>query len=207
MNLNLSQPLSEDEFDELDQFLLSDMTPDACMDLSMIDGFFAALALTPTVIMPNRWLVWIWDTEAGKEGPSFDDPEEAEHILGYIMRHYNFVLNSIDEESFHPLLFALYQPDGSEIYDADGWCEGFILCVSEFREHWQSLLVERPELVEPMMLLGTDKGQEILVMQGHEDDIDYLMELQERIYHSIPELQEYFRPMREGRRQTNRTLH
>jgi hypothetical protein len=36
----LDQALSDAEFDELDGLLLSDETPESCMDISMLDGFY-----------------------------------------------------------------------------------------------------------------------------------------------------------------------
>ena len=48
-------PLSEDEFDELDQFLLYDVDTEESMTLDMVDGFLHALAVGPTTVHPKRW--------------------------------------------------------------------------------------------------------------------------------------------------------
>jgi hypothetical protein len=45
MNVILDTPLSNEEIDEIDAFLLSDATPDDCMDIVTIDGFLTALVI------------------------------------------------------------------------------------------------------------------------------------------------------------------
>ena len=50
------QPLTDAEFDELDQFLMSDATPGECMDISMMDGFISALPIGPNMMMPSQRL-------------------------------------------------------------------------------------------------------------------------------------------------------
>ena len=57
--MELSQPLSDEEFGELDRFLMSDATPEECMD-AMLDGFFTALAIGPNLVMPSQWLSHVW---------------------------------------------------------------------------------------------------------------------------------------------------
>ena len=56
-------PLSEDEFDELDQFLLYDVDTEDVMTLDMVDGFLHAIAVGPTTLHPKQWLPKIWGTK------------------------------------------------------------------------------------------------------------------------------------------------
>ena len=39
--------LDEDEFDELEEILVSDVVPDDCMNLEMLDGYLAAVVAAP----------------------------------------------------------------------------------------------------------------------------------------------------------------
>ena len=55
-------PLTDDEFEELDRFLLDVEGVDASMDISMLDGYFAAILSGPKTILPSEWLRWVWDT-------------------------------------------------------------------------------------------------------------------------------------------------
>lgn len=49
-------PLSEEEFDELDHFLLFDIDMDEGMVMDVVDGFMHAIAIGPTTVHPKRWL-------------------------------------------------------------------------------------------------------------------------------------------------------
>lgn len=62
-------PLTDDEFDELDSFLLDVEGVDASMGIAMLDGFFAAILSGPKTILPSEWLRWVWDTERGEDSP------------------------------------------------------------------------------------------------------------------------------------------
>ncbi|MFA6920553.1 MAG: YecA family protein [Gallionella sp.] len=155
-----TQALSDVELDELDEFLLSDDTPENCMDISALDGFFAALVLNPRLIMPSEYLPWIWDMEEGEEVPSFASVEQANHIMQLVMRYYNSVLDEIGRDRFAPLFYISEQEDGS--FDAEGWCEGFMRGVFLFSESWTPVFEKHPEFLSPMVLLGTEHGWEIL---------------------------------------------
>src|ERR1035437_2082132 len=114
--MNPTQALSDAEVDELDDFLMSDETPESCMDISALDGFFAALVLNPEFVMPSGYLPWIWDMEEGSETPSFASIDQANHIMQLLMCYYNGVLDAIGSDNFAPLLYTLPQQDGSEFY-------------------------------------------------------------------------------------------
>jgi len=193
--MNTTQPLTEDDLDELDAFLMSDEMPEEGMDISTLDGFLAAIVLNPNMIMPSQWLPWVWDMENAEESPEFASIEEASRISGYIMRHYNMVLQSIDRGWFEPLLFSLAQPDGSEFYDAEGWCAGFMLGVSMFPDIWQPVLENYPEMIGPMVLLGTEDGWDILESGG--DNKRATQEAYESIPTAVAGLHAYFKPQQD----------
>ncbi|MET0981463.1 MAG: UPF0149 family protein, partial [Telluria sp.] len=45
--MQLEQPLTEKEFDELDQFLLSERSPDDAMTMDTLHGYLTAIAIGP----------------------------------------------------------------------------------------------------------------------------------------------------------------
>ena len=59
-------PLTDGELEELDRFLLDAEGIDESMDISMLDGFFAAILSGPRTILPSEWMRWVWDTESGE---------------------------------------------------------------------------------------------------------------------------------------------
>lgn len=150
--------LSDAEFDELDAFLMSDALPDEAMDISTMDGFFAAITLNPDFVLPSQWLPWVWDMEAGEKTPAFETEEQARYISGLLLRHYNHVQDMIGEGRYAPLMYTMPQEDESEFYDAEGWSEGFMLGVSLFQDVWQGVFDEHPEWLAPMLLLGSEDG-------------------------------------------------
>jgi hypothetical protein len=50
MDVIPDSPLSNEEIRELDAFLMSDATPDECMDIVTLDGFLSALAIGPELV-------------------------------------------------------------------------------------------------------------------------------------------------------------
>ena len=192
--------LSDEEFDELDTFLMSESLSEEAMDLSALDGFFAAIALNPEFILPSQWLPWVWDMEAGEESPAFASAAEAELISGLLLRHYNSVQEMIGEGRFAPLMYTLAQEDGSEFYDAEGWCMGFMLGVDLFQDTWLPILEEHSEWLAPIQLLGTEEGWGELEAM-HPDLADQRPAIR-AAYETIPAMVEaiylYFLPRRQA---------
>ena len=77
----LAEPLTEAEIALLDDFLISDSVPEEAMDLSMMDGFMTALASAPNLTLPSSMLSWIWDSELGKDAPTFANVQESTSIV------------------------------------------------------------------------------------------------------------------------------
>ena len=193
--MNPTQALSDAEVDELDDFLMSDDTPESCMDISALDGFFAALVLNPEFVMPSGYLPWIWDMEEGEEAPSFASIEQANHIMQLLMRYYNGVLDAIGHDNFAPLFYILPQQDGSEFYDAEGWCEGFMRGVFLFSEPWMEIFEKHPGFLAPMVLLGTEHGWEMLdkspdIRQATQDAYELIAETVAVLYEHFGEQRE-----------------
>jgi len=198
--MDTDRALSDDELDELDTFLTSESLSEEAMDLSTLDGFFAAIALNPEFILPSQWLPWVWDMEAGEETPAFASAAQAARINDLLLRHYNSVQDMIGDGRFAPLMYTLQQEDGSEFYDAEGWSMGFMLGVSLFQDVWLPIFEEYPEWLAPMRLLGTEEGWEQLE-EMHLDGADQRPAIR-AAYDSIPEMVEaiylHFLPQREA---------
>lgn len=54
--LQMMAPLSDEEMDELDAFLLSDATSNETMMLDCLDGFLTSIVIGPVMLMPSEWL-------------------------------------------------------------------------------------------------------------------------------------------------------
>ena len=102
--MQLDQPLSEKEFNELDQFLLSDRTPDDTMTMDTLHGYMTAIAIGPETIMPAEWLLKIWGDDPAS-APKWKNSKEQERIINLIMRFMNEVLITFEvaPKEFEPL--------------------------------------------------------------------------------------------------------
>jgi uncharacterized protein len=50
------EPLTDDEFGELDDLLLSDDPSEECMLAVTLEGFLTAIAIGPVTVTPEQWL-------------------------------------------------------------------------------------------------------------------------------------------------------
>lgn len=154
--------LSDTELRELDEFLGDESIESTSMDLAMLDGYFAAIAIGPGLIPPSEWLPWIWDHADGRAEPVFGEQAYANRVLSLLMRHYNAVVEAFntDPGSFDPMFLR-----GAH-YGADAWSDGF-LCGFQFdQREWALLAVGQPTWFTPFMRLGTEHGIAIADRQG-----------------------------------------
>ncbi len=161
--MNLTPALTDDELAELDQFLLDAEGVDASMDISMLDGFFAAILSGAKTILPSEWMRWVWDTEKGEESPVYESVDQAQRIMALIMRHMNSVATTLMQapQEYEPLLMENTQAD-EPIPVIDEWCVGYMRGVSLDMEGWLPVTVGHPDWLSTIMLYGTEEGWEQL---------------------------------------------
>ena len=75
------QGLSDAELCELDDFLAAESNELTSMNLAMLDGYLAAIAIGPGLIPPSTWLLWVWDHVYGRTQPVFNKNEQASRIV------------------------------------------------------------------------------------------------------------------------------
>lgn len=157
-----SLELSEDELNELDDFLSDEVIQDTSMDVSTLEGFLTAIAMSPDPVLPSQWLPWVWDMDDGEVEVEFEDDVQASRILSLIMRHYNAIIQTFttDPASFDPIFWRGNQWGAAE------WCEGFLLGFQFNDEAWALLSAAQPKWFAPFMLLGTDEGLDITRSKG-----------------------------------------
>lgn len=156
--MTLETPLSDAEIDELDAFLMSEASSDECMDLVTLDGFLTALVVGPRLVAPNVWLPVVW---GGSSEPMFESKEQAEQIIGLILRRMNMISGMFGENSsgFEPLLYER-EVNGTPLCIADDWCVGFIRAMELDAEAWDPLVDDETNrvLLVPILTLGTEEG-------------------------------------------------
>ena len=159
--ISLTARLSEGEIAELDEFLMSDATPEQCMDISTLDGFLTSLVIGPELVPASVWLKVLW---GGGTEPAFESSAQAQRVIGLIMRRFNVISGMFDEPpEFAPILYER-EVAGKSYWSADDWCWGFLAGIRLASKGWQPLLEDednRPALL-PIVPLGGEDGWELL---------------------------------------------
>ncbi|MDR3428693.1 MULTISPECIES: UPF0149 family protein [Silvimonas] len=163
------QPLDDTEFDRLDTFLMCPRTPEATMDLEMLDGFLVALTIGPEEVPEDEWLPAVFDGHV----PEFSDQIEADDILDLIRRHAATIRQAYSVKSRsnmgeEPLYYPLILNDegmDEKWQDTVGqyWAAGFHAGIAVREEPWQALMDESDDFY--------DLIAKILVVElGHDPD-------------------------------------
>lgn len=159
--MQLDQPLSDKEFKELDQFLLSGRCPEDAMTMDCLHGFLTALAIGPLEFTLQQWLPLVWGGEAG-ELPKFKNAKESERIINLIARFSNEILITLDvaPKEYEPL-FCEHEFEGKRLLDGEGWCSGFWEGMHLVEDSWSEIWTSPLEpLMRPYYLLGADELEE-----------------------------------------------
>jgi uncharacterized protein len=148
--------LNPDERWALNEFLASPRFDERAMDLATLEGFPTAMVIGPNIIRPSQWIPWIWDRIDGRVAPPFEDLDEANAMLGLVMRLHNGLIDRFrtDPEGFRPVYL-----DGAQ-WGASEWCEGFMIGTRLDADTWSLLMVADKTLLAPFLRLGTDDGLE-----------------------------------------------
>ncbi len=162
--MEVSKPLNDAEIKDLAEFLISDETPEECMDISTLDGFLTGLVIGPDTIPPSRWLPVVWG-ETEQDEMAWESREKIERIMGLVMCLYNSIAQAfqVDPPDFSPLL-PIHKVAGEEVTIIDEWCWGFMYSIGLAPESWQPLLdhEERSATIFPISLHGTKEGWKLL---------------------------------------------
>ncbi len=149
---------TEEEWIELDDFLMSEAVSDRAMSLDMLDGYMTAIVVGPTSLSATRWYPGIWG-DREEDAPAFESTEEAKRIMGLVIGHYNGIIRSIElDPDTHAPFFDYYQDESGEHVDGELWAYGFMQGLALTRQDWQALFDDPRglEWLEPIRLLGSD---------------------------------------------------
>lgn len=195
--MHLDEPLSDKEFTELDQFLLSDDRADDGMTMDSLHGYLTALAIGPEEVLMAEWLPRIWGS-AGVEGPRFKTPKEQERIVGLIARFMNEIAITFEvaPKEFEPL-FCEHEYEGRALLDGDAWAWGFWEGMNIRAEAWEPIWSSNiAEMVQPIYLLGAEEIEESEVTLV--DDPVKRHKLAVEMEAAIPHIHRFWQPHRKS---------
>jgi uncharacterized protein len=147
MTHQTDQEFTEDDLDRLDQFLMS-KGMDEAMSVDELHGFLTAVLCTPELIPPSQWLAQVW----GGEEPAFSSLEEAQDIVGMIMRLNNDVAARLSMGEFDPVFMEEMRGDGKMALAPFGWCFGFVQGMQLQPDAWRDETLN--EFLMPIVILS-----------------------------------------------------
>jgi uncharacterized protein len=188
----LFTPLSDDEYERLDEFLLERIDDDAdtrdkdegVLDISELDGLFTAIVSGPVTIMPSQWLPAVW----GDFEPVWQNEEEFREILSLMMRHMNAIANMLMEtpEAFEPVYFER-EVEGDTCTIVDEWCEGYWRGVQLSWEDWDMAGKEMAALLAPILAFTGETN-----WRGHDFAHDEVETIQQAIVSNVRAIHTYW---------------
>jgi uncharacterized protein len=129
--------LTDAELTELDG-LLARVEGGRIPNTEALDGFFAALACCPDMVMPSEYLPVIQRGETEDGDLNFANMEEASRFMALVSQHWNHVNHQLTEEEVYlPLIL------GDERGNREGgndWAKGFITGTHLRHDIWSELI-------------------------------------------------------------------
>ena len=152
-------PLSESEFGELDDLLLSEDLPEECMDAVTLEGFLVAIVIGPVTVTPEHWLPRVFGSDPEDPMPEISSTKIFKRVVNIIMRLYNsmIMIFGIAPEKFSPTFYT-HEVEGKAYTVVDEWCSGFLQGVALAGDAWQPMLDEKPGILRPFELFATPEG-------------------------------------------------
>ena len=150
--------LDDDQIQRLSDLLDQRAVPFKGLNLEALDGFFSALAVAPSLVLPSEWQPVIW----GGQAPRWDDDEEANQVQQLLTGHWNMCVARVRHDSedlpdhLAPLLWLPEDPElsGEEAQHEDeldvgrDWSLGFFTAVMMREQAWDQWLDENDWIEE-----------------------------------------------------------
>ncbi|WP_068637641.1 YecA/YgfB family protein [Thauera butanivorans] len=135
--------MSDEDFEALEEVLTSDIVPEDCMDLEMLDGFLAGVLISPRPIPVERWLPDVWSAHG--EEASFSGGRGLQRAIRLVKAYYNEMVSTLgldddDEICWEPFCFAIAEGDTLKV--GEEWLEGFAQGLDLWPQGWEEGLDE-----------------------------------------------------------------
>ncbi len=195
--MQLDQPLSDKEFQELDQFLLSDRCAEDGMTMDILHGYLTALVIGPQEVLMAEWLPLVWGSESG-QAPAFKNDKERDRIIGLIARFMNEIAITMEvaPKEFEPL-YCMHEWEGKQLIDGEAWAWGFCQGMDIRADQWQVIQDSNlAPLMRSIYLLGAEEIEEDEMMLV--DDPVKRDRLAIEVEAAIPEIQKFWVPLRKS---------
>ncbi len=175
----------DDIFNIIDFYLHQYGSDESILDISELDGFFAAIICAPKLFKPSSWMPLIWGGE--QYAPEWEGIEEFTRFNHAIMEHYNDVASGLQSSYYEPLFLGSKKSD-TDLLIVDEWCEGFFRGLNLWGEIPPADMKQLESSIYPMRQFATDEGLEALESMSEAE----IQRLQESIHPNVEKLYRYF---------------
>ncbi|MFT4606528.1 MAG: yecA family protein [Gammaproteobacteria bacterium] len=172
-------------FQVVENCLMRYRSIDSILDISELDGFFAALACSPITIMSPIWMPAIWGGE--HLAPQWESEQEIIEFSKSIKLHYNGVMSDFQGQEYEPL-FLDGDYSSSKLLNVDEWCEGFMRGLKLWGEMKPQDMKQLEICLYPIRYFCTDGGFEALASMSNNE----IYQLQSSIQPKIRALHKHF---------------
>jgi len=189
---DLFTPLTEEEMNLLDAFLLDRIDEDAdtldkdegVLDISNLDGLLTAIVSGPVMVPPSMWFPAVW----GDFEPVWESETEFKEVFSLMMRHMNGISGTLMEHpgDFGPI-FLEREVKGKTYAIVDEWCEGYLRGVKLAREQWNRGEEYMAGLLTPILAFTTETS-----WRGHELSDGEADEIKHAITPNVREIHAYW---------------
>jgi len=124
------------EMKELDQFLAL-VNGGKIPNSEALDGFFAALACCPELIMPSEYMAMIQSGETEDGDMVFDSMDDAQLFNELVSQHWNHVNYQLSES---PAYLPLIHANDEGQYGGNDWANGFLCGINMRHDIWSDLI-------------------------------------------------------------------
>ena len=150
-------PLSEKELHRLEDLLITYGNDYSVLNLAELNGFFTALASSPTTVTPEHWLPAV----AGGKVPKFKKPAHEEAYVALMLRYADQVAGQLGDhiDQFEPLFEETEDEQGTVVV-IEEWCFGYMRATQV--ANWEALPPEQDQLLKAISLHGLEDNFELL---------------------------------------------
>ena len=149
------KPQSDDIFETIDFYFMQYGHDDSILDVSELDGFFAALACAPDTVLPSRWMPAIWGD--ADQAPAWQDKHEINDFTRAVFTFYNHVMQSMNEDDYEAL-FLEREAEGKTHTIVDEWCEGFLRGINLWGPLAAADAALTEDCIQAIKLFATEAG-------------------------------------------------
>ncbi|MEZ0151225.1 MAG: UPF0149 family protein [Candidatus Reddybacter sp.] len=176
-----TRPETDDVVELVDYYLDHHGGDEAILGASELDGYFAAIACAPQMILPSLWMPVLWGGE--EHSPNWEKVEYAQEFNELIMRFYNYVMEDMNADRYEAL-YLVRETKQRNYTLVDDWCAGFLRGINLWRPTSPTDTMALDVALEPIRLFATESGFAELA-ELHDDEIEQRQQLIEPAVHKL----------------------